>query len=247
MRLLSILRHIAVDVTVMGLLALNMAVCGGVFIGERAINVRRATVPAIAGGGQGTSALTPSERAEVDNTDSLPGRFVPTQGREHLAPYPDNRRIPFCDAGRSSNDCYASNPPTSGLHLPVQANVQLPGGHRLKIPPDPDVYDFPIPREAIPHIEEHAGVYLGYNCSGDACRAAVERTKDIVAQEISLGAKAVMSPDPDLAEDTIGLVAWTRIDSFGASDYSDNRVRSFIKAHSCRFDPEGFCSARSLN
>ena len=53
-----------------------------------------------------------------------------------------------------------------------------------------------------------------------------------------------MSPDPDLDDDTIGLAAWTRVDVFSAADYTDDRVRAFIKAHSCRFDPELFCARR---
>ena len=44
----------------------------------------------------------------------------------------------------------------------------LADGNRMNIPPDPGVYDFAIPRESIPHIEEHAGVYVGYHCVGDA-------------------------------------------------------------------------------
>jgi hypothetical protein len=56
-----------------------------------------------------------------------------------------------------------------------------------------------------------------------------------------------MAPDSDLAEDTIGLAAWTRFDTFAATDYTDERARSFIKAHSCRFDPEGFCKERPVN
>jgi len=131
--------------------------------------------------------------------------------------------------------------------LPAQAVVQLPDGNRLKLPPDPDIYDFPVPREAIPHIQEHAGVYIGYNCSSDACRTIVERLKDLVAQENSLGARVIMSPDPDLDDDVIGMAAWTRVDDFEAGDYTDERVRDFIKAHSCRFDPERFCTATELN
>ena len=64
----------------------------------------------------------------------------------------------------------------------------------------------------------------------------------LVKQELSLGARVIMSPDSDLAEDTIGLASWTRFDTFDAEDYIDARARSFIKAHSCRFDPEGFCA-----
>ena len=129
----------------------------------------------------------------------------------------------------------------------MQRNILLEDGNRLNIPPEPDVYDFAIPRESIPHLEEHAGVYVGYNCASDACDGAVERLTDLVSQELSLGARVVMSPDPDLDDDTIGLAAWTRVDNFTADEYTDERVRTFIKAHSCRFDPELFCPQTPVN
>jgi hypothetical protein len=68
-----------------------------------------------------------------------------------------------------------------------------------------------------------------------------------VFEELSLGGRIVMARDSDLAEDTIGLAAWTRFDTFAATDYTDERARGFIKAHSCRFDPEGFCKKRPVN
>jgi len=235
----------------------NALIYGGILIGENAINVQKVSASSrgAAPPAQGvpkpstgaSAAATTAIRAESDDSPDLPGRFVPTQGRQHLSPYPYNARVPFCDAGQVSDSCYASNPPTSGLHLPVQGIVRLADGHRLKLPPDPDIYDFAIPREVIPHIEEHAGVYIGYNCSSDPCRAAVERLKDLVAQENSLGARVVMSPDPDLDDDMIGMAAWTRVDDFEAGDYSDARAHDFIKAHSCRFDPEHFCPAPTIN
>ncbi len=255
MRFFRFLPEIALAASMLVLLAINGVLYGGVLMGEDAINVRKAAADTADAGQAGRSAtapaadatLTPSERAELDDSDRLPGRFVPSQGREHTPPYSLKLQVPFCDDGSISRDCYASNPPTSGLHLPVQGTIPLRDGHRLKIPPDPDIFDFPVPREAIPHIEEHAGVYVGHNCASDACDAAVERLKDLVSQEISLGAKVVMSPDSDLDQDTIGLAAWTRVDTFDAADYSDERARDFIKAHSCRFDPEHFCKDAPIN
>lgn len=188
-----------------------------------------------------------AERAERDDSGDLPGRFVVTQGRKHTGAWPldASARVPFCRDGEIADTCYASNPPTSGLHVPV-ARVVVIDGDLINLPPEPDIYEIEIPREAIPHLQEHAGVYVGYNCGSDACDAAVEQMRTLVKQELSLGARVVMSPDSDLAEDTIGLASWTRFDTFAAEAYTDGRVRSFIKAHSCRFDPEGFCAERPL-
>jgi hypothetical protein len=115
------------------------------------------------------------------------------------------------------------------------------------MPPEPGIYDFPVPRESIPHIQEHAGVYAGFHCASDACNDAATRFRTIVRQELQLGERIVLSPDPDLPVDTIALASWTRVDRFAAGDFSADRVRAFIDAHSCRFDPEGFCDEPSLN
>jgi hypothetical protein len=249
MRVLRALPGVLLWIVIAATAAVNVAVYAGLVHGEDAVDLRTAPPRAATPGAVPTpsAAQAASQAAELDDSTKLPGRFVPTQGRKHTGPYPLDNRIEFCPEHLTSDGCYASNPPTSGLHLPVQGAVLLANGHRLKIPPDPAVYDFPIPREAIPHIEEHAGVYVGYNCASDACDTTAERLKDLVTQEISLGARVVLSPDPDLDDDTIGLAAWTRVDTFAASDYTDERVRAFIKAHSCRFDPELFCKAPVVN
>jgi hypothetical protein len=254
-----LISKLAFPALLLTLVLANLVLYSGVFQGEEAVSSASKTAPPTPAAGASTSpARSPvaktagaaelaAERAERDDSDRLPGRWVPSQGRQHTEAYPLPHAIPFCAPDEVSTDCYASNPPTSGMHLPVQGTVLLEGGHRLKIPPDFGIYDFAVPREAIPHIEEHAGVYLGYRCESDDCNATVERVKDLVDQEISLGARVVMSPDPDLEPDTIALASWTRVDAFSASDYSDERVRGFIKAHSCRFDPERFCTSTQIN
>jgi Protein of unknown function (DUF3105) len=223
---------------------LDLVVYTGIVQSDGAATATDATPIATppAGAGAKGAAL-----AAADADDALPGRYVASQGIQHTAAYPLRQHVPFCkDTSAPSNSCYASNPPTSGLHLPIERNVTLADGNSIDIPPNRGIYEFAIPREAIPHIEEHGGVYVGYNCDG-GCGDALTRAKAIVTQELSLGARVVMSPDADLEDGTIGVVSWTRIDSFAASDYSDQRLRSFIKAHNCRFDPEGFCKEPLLN
>ena len=186
-----------------------------------------------------------AEEAELDDDGELPGWFVPTQGRLHVnGTYPLVDRVEFCPPDQISERCYASNPPTSGLHYGVQ-NAVLPTGEEVRLPPDPGVYDWAVPREAIPHIQEHAGVYVGHNCATAACRFVVLRLEEVIQEQNTIGHRVVMSPDPDLAPDTIALASWTRVDTFIASqEYDEERVIRFIETHSCRFDPEGFCEQR---
>jgi hypothetical protein len=193
----------------------------------------------------------------------LPGTAVPTQGRGHFNYTFDPARdpTPFCDGVAWSGDptgapavltdpppegCYNSNPPTSGEHLGVQRNVEVKPGATINIPPDPDVYppDIKIPREAIPHILEHAGIYVAYNCAeGDAaCEDVVEQLIDLTNDRIdNHDDRVVLARDTDLVPGTIAIVSWTRIDSFRNADFTVDRVEEFIEAHACRFDPEGFC------
>lgn len=145
-------------------------------------------------------------------------------------------------------DCHLSNPPSSGQHLNVQRNVDVGGGNVINIPPDPDVYpdDIEIPREAIAHIEEHAGVFVGWNCAdGDtACTDVIEQLKDLVNDRIdNHDNRVVMAHDLDLPIGTIGLAAWTRVLDFSYTDWDAQKgeVEDFIATHSCRYDPEGFC------
>lgn len=104
--------------------------------------------------------------------------------------------------------------------------------------------DIEIPREAISHIMEHAGVFVGYHCVvGDSeCADVVARIEDIVNDRIdNFNDRVVMARDSDLPDGTIALASWTRVDLFAYGDFSEDRVVEFIDVHSCRFDPEGFC------
>jgi hypothetical protein len=143
-------------------------------------------------------------------------------------------------------DCYASNPPSSGEHLGVQRNVDLGNGAHINIPADPDVYpeDIVVPREAIPHILEHAGVFVGYNCAdGDtACADVIDELTDLVNDRIdNHNDRVVMARDPDLPVGEIGLSAWTRVLNLRYEDYDEDAISDFIGTHACRFDPERFC------
>jgi hypothetical protein len=152
-------------------------------------------------------------------------------------------RDPMAD-GR---DCYSSNPPSSGQHLGVMRNVDIGGGITINIPPDPAVYPegVTIPRASIPHILEHAGVFVGYNCAeGDAaCEQVIARLEDLVNERIDdFGERVVMARDSDLPAGTIGLASWTRVMSLEYQDYDEGAVVDFIATHWCRYDPEGFCA-----
>jgi hypothetical protein len=229
MRLLRLGPEILTWMLILAIALLNLAIYSGVVQGDDAVNVLDH---------EAETALSRALKAEQDDSAGLPGRFVPTQGRQHVT---EGSVVDFCPDGQRADGCYASNPPSSGLHLPVIQNFQLGDGTLIDIPPQPGVYQSPIPRESIPHLQEHAGVFVGYNCSAPECETVVERLFNVVAQSLDTDKRVVMAPSPDLAPNTIGLASWTRVDVFPSAEYTDERVQDFIDTHSCRFDPEGFC------
>jgi hypothetical protein len=219
----------------------------------------------------GSSGLTGYLAAEADASSSIPGTFEPTQGRNHFpgSYVPGRVELPFCPGVAWSGDpsppavptpvasptpapqsaqltCHSTNPPTSGEHLNVQNNVDAGNGIVIKIPPDPDIYppSVEVPRDAIPHILEHAGVFVGYNCaSGDsACSSVIDKLTSLVTDRLQNGGdRIVMAHDNDLVPGTIGMAAWTRLYEFKYQDYNAKQAQQFMDKNSCRFDPEGFC------
>ncbi len=211
----------------------------------------------------GPNTSVPAKLAEGRVTD------VADLGRGHFAgAFVGHQMTPFCESvpssasakhkivggggapntAASSVSCYNSNPPSSGKHLNVQRSVDVGGGNIINIPADPDVYpdDVEIPRDAIPHILEHAGVFVGWNCeTGDtACAGAAQKLKYLVNNRIdNHDNRVVMAHDNDLPEGTFGLASWTRVLDFPFADWDQEKALAdqFISTNSCRFDPEGFC------
>jgi hypothetical protein len=172
-------------------------------------------------GNEGTPTSKAAEAAADDDSPDLPGQFFPSQGNDHLNA---NTIYPICNDEITEN-CYASNPPTSGPHDPV--------------PVQWGVYDQPQPKERLIHNMEHAGIVIWYNCTD--CDKVVSELQDIVLKDLQDGKLRVMSPYPDMEPNTIALTAWTRLDKFSVDEFDPDRVRRFFDAHDCRYDLENFC------
>ena len=101
-----------------------------------------------------------------------------------------------------------------------------------------------MPRESIPHILEHAGVYMGWNCAdGDqACRDVVDDMAALANDRIdNHDDRVAMARSTDLPEGWVAIAAWTRFIRVPVSEYDRGAFEDFISDHACRFDPEGFC------
>lgn len=185
---------------------------------------------------QATGGGEPTRRGaaeEQDQSVSLPGEWI-----DPLAEYPDTANhvegeVPFCKdveetiSGSGRVTCSTSNPPTSGPHSGTAA--------RWGIYEESNA----VPKENFVHNMEHAGVVVTYKCSD--CADVVDQLQDIVQGYLEDGRLVVMTPYDGMDEDdTVALLAWSRMDKFPVSEFDADRVRRFIETHERRFNPEGF-------
>lgn len=105
---------------------------------------------------------------------------------------------------------YNSNPPTSGPHF---AN-----------PAEWGIYKEELPDQTLIHNLEHGGVWISYKPGiPDETREKLEKFYE------TWGRKVIITPRAKNDAD-IALAAWNHLDTFGVSEYSDERVERFIKA-----------------
>lgn len=150
------------------------------------------------------------------------------------------------DEPAQRDDCYASNPPSSGAMLGGGKRVEVIPGALMDFPPAPNVYprDIDLPREAVAHSLEHGGVFIGYNCGVDdeACWKVVDQLEDVANNRIdNHNDRVSMAYFSDLPIGEVGLSAWTRYERFPYAEFDKRRVERFVGTHSCRYDEEGFC------
>ena len=105
---------------------------------------------------------------------------------------------------------YNSNPPTSGPHFTS--------------PIDWGVYKDELLDEALIHNLEHGGVWISYRPD-----ISEELKKKLEGFYAEFGRKIIVTPRAKNDAD-VALAAWTRLDTFSAREFSEERVRRFIKA-----------------
>jgi len=106
---------------------------------------------------------------------------------------------------------YNSNPPTSGPH---HAN-----------PAEWGVYAEEMNDQILIHNLEHGGIWISYRPG--VASSTVERLESFHHE---FGRKIIVAPrqanDADIA-----LAAWNHLDKFSVSEFSEERVRAFIRAY----------------
>ncbi|MFY9461963.1 MAG: DUF3105 domain-containing protein [Candidatus Sungiibacteriota bacterium] len=123
--------------------------------------------------------------------------------------YPEAGNAHITPGTHSPN--YNSNPPTSGNHWPNPAEW--------------GVYAEELPDEALIHDLEHGGIWISYKPD-----IPEDIRKKLEGFYQKWGRHIIVTPRS--ANDTdIAVAAWTRLDKFSISEYSDERVERFIKAY----------------
>ena len=106
---------------------------------------------------------------------------------------------------------YNSNPPTSGPHFATPAEW--------------GVYTEEIHDQILVHNLEHGGILISYK---PGANADVIAKLEVIAKEY--GRKLIMTPRA--ANDTeFALAAWNHLDKFSAAEFSEERVRNFIRTY----------------
>ncbi|HEV3474009.1 MAG TPA: DUF3105 domain-containing protein [Actinomycetota bacterium] len=109
------------------------------------------------------------------------------------------------------------------------ANV---GNHNAStLPPEPDVYEQPIPEPQAIHNLEHGYVILYYQAEGE--QALSDETREELADLAEAEEKVLLAPYDGLREDTgLALTAWRKLQMCPAPENPDDAVsvaRGFIE------------------
>jgi len=91
--------------------------------------------------------------------------------------------------------------------------------------------------ESLVHSMEHGGLVVWYNTTN---QQVIDELEAVVQGYLENDALIVMVPYQEMEEETIALTIWARRDKFPVSEYTKERVETFIDTMKCRFNPESF-------
>jgi hypothetical protein len=179
--------------------------------------------------------LETARAVEADVGPSLPGEHVDLPAI-YGGPYPDTAPHVQEDVDYSQQGL----PPVGGPHWGSGACGEDPSAAAAFCGPAPwGIYREPWQPETLIHNMEHAGVVVWYNTDDEATIDALEA---FAVAQLQAGRMLVLAPYPEMAGDSVAITVWSRRDVMSVDDLDMGRLREFIDALYCRFDPESFCS-----
>ncbi|OGO50225.1 MAG: hypothetical protein A2148_04330 [Chloroflexi bacterium RBG_16_68_14] len=197
-------------------------------------------------GRPGSNRFAEAAAIEADPAPDLPGEWVnlpkayggfygnndgPNTG-QHVT-----REVDYAnDCSEDDPPICNSTPPTGGPHWGSSACPDDPEDAPPFCGPAPwGVFRKPWDAETLVHNMEHGGVVLWYNTTD---QQIIDELEQLIGDRLDNGELLVMAPYSETEEETIALTAWARIDKFSVNEYSQDRVKKFIDAFRCRFNPE---------
>lgn len=134
-----------------------------------------------------------------------------------------------------------SNPPVGGPHWGSRACPEDPDDAPAFCGPAPwGVYRKPWQPGSLVHNMEHSGIVIWYNTTN---QQVIDELESLAKSDLKNKHLLVLTPYPDMEPETIAVTTWGRIDKFPVSQYSKDRVTTFIRKLRCRFNPENFSGA----
>jgi hypothetical protein len=201
-------------------------------------------------GGSTTDPNAKARAMELDTAADLQGDYVNlpeafaengTNAGYHLPGGPDTATHVQSDVDYSSEVSANSStgyPPAGGPHWGSAGCGEDPASAPAYCGPVPwGIYRDAWSAESLVHNMEHGGVVIWYNTSDTTVREEIEALATTALED---GKFIVVTPYSNMPEDTIALTAWTRRDLFPTSEFTSERIDSFIETFNCRFNPESF-------
>jgi hypothetical protein len=195
--------------------------------------------------GQESSAQDEAARAaEADSSADIPGDWVDLVAI-YGAPYGDTathvqRNVDYpedCATNDAGEEVCNSNPPVGGPHWAGGCGRDPDDSPSFCGPAVFGIYNEPWDPETLVHNMEHGGAVIWYNTEDEAI---ITELQEYLEPLLSDGRLLVMAPYTDMEADTIALTSWSRIDKFPVSEYTLDRVKTFVDANERRFNPENF-------
>jgi hypothetical protein len=204
----------------------------GIVAGVVAVIVVIIVVVLQAGGSSDDKAAAVA--AEADDSTTWPGTWVDLPSI-YGGPYPDTggHVSVAVDYEADGN----SNPPAGGPHWSGACGEDPNSAPPFCGPAPIGIYRDPWPAETLVHNMEHGGVVVWYNFDDTALRDELEA---VVEAHLEDNEPVTMAPYHDMEDNTIAITSWSRIEKFPVSEYTKERVDTFINAHQRRFNPEHF-------
>jgi hypothetical protein len=184
-----------------------------------------------------------AEEATIAASTTLPGEGVDLQ-TIYSGVYGGGEGLENTGSHVTRDMDYATDqglPPAGGPHWGSSACGQDPtSAPPFCGPVDWGIYREPWDAESMVHSMEHGGLVVWYSTTS---QDIIDELEALVQSHLEDDELLVLAPFPDMGEETIAVTSWGRRDKFPVSEYTPERVETFIDTMKCRFNPESMPGA----